>query len=122
MAASGKVKLHFTSSSTVFALQNRRGLDWQSVRAFSLAAFDGLERLRPTLIYRVRLSSNPSFFLEARWKLRATGIDPHPRASRSEVEVSPERWRKIGELFDTAVSVSPVRTRGLASARLRRRR
>jgi hypothetical protein len=48
----------------VFALQNRCGLGWWSVRAFSLLASDGLEVLRPALIYRVELCSNPSFFSE----------------------------------------------------------
>ena len=37
MAASGKVKLHFTRSSTVSTLLNGPKVAWQGVRAFSLA-------------------------------------------------------------------------------------
>ena len=62
MTANGNVKLHFTSSSTVSTLLNGPKVAWQCVRAFSLAVFAGRARIRPTLIYCVRLSSNPSFF------------------------------------------------------------
>jgi hypothetical protein len=56
MAASGKIKLHFTSSSTVSTLLNGPKVAWQCVRAFSLAVFAGHARIRPTLLYCVRLS------------------------------------------------------------------
>ena len=63
MTANGNVKLHFTSSSTVSTLLNGPKVAWQGVRALRLDVFAGRARIRPTLIYCVRLSSNPSFFL-----------------------------------------------------------